>query len=122
MRDPSRDDNETARRIALQLSGIKPLPLPQIPGPFDNRYQFVVRVRVRENASAAGYLDPIYPRAAAAGIAEQPRPLPPILNHCTCFGFKPTISFLVLSSRVVASVITAAMAMTSVFFIFVMSM
>jgi hypothetical protein len=74
MRDPSGDDNETARRIALQLSGIKPLALAQIPGPLDNRYHFVVRVGVRENGSSAGYLDPIYPSAAAAGIAEQPRP------------------------------------------------
>jgi len=38
-----------------------------------------MRVRVRENAPTARYLDPIDPRAAAAGIAEQPRPLPPIL-------------------------------------------
>ena len=79
MRDPSRDDNETACRIALQLSGIKPRALAQIPGPLDNRYHFVVRARVRENASAAGYLDPIHPRAAAAGIAEQLRTLTPIL-------------------------------------------
>src|SRR5215475_7621357 len=79
MRDPCRDDNETARRIAFHLSGIKPLALAQIPGPFDNRYHFVMRVRVRENPSAAGYLHPIYPRAAVAGIAEQLCTLPPIL-------------------------------------------
>jgi len=79
MRDPRRDDNETACRIALQLRRIKPLALPQIPGPFDNRNHLIMRVRVRENASAAGYFHPIYPRAAMAGIAEQLRPLPPIL-------------------------------------------
>src|SRR5262245_1470624 len=79
MRDPGRDDNETACRIALQLRQIKPLALAQIPGPFDNRNHFVMRVRVRENASAAGYPHAIYPRTTMAGIAEQLRPLPPIL-------------------------------------------
>src|SRR5262245_12559516 len=79
MRNAGRDNNEAARRIAFQLGRIKLLALAQIPGPFDNRYHFVMRVRVRENTSATGYLHPIYPRAAPTGITEQPRPLPPIL-------------------------------------------
>jgi hypothetical protein len=86
-----------------------------------------MRVRVRENASAAGYLDPIYPRAAAAGIAEQPRPLPPILvvgrrKPLHLFRVQADISFLVLSSRGIDNVIAAAAAIRSVFFIFVASM
>lgn len=78
MREAGRDDNETACRISLQLIRIEPLALSEIPGPVDNRKDFVVQVRVCENASALGYLYPIHPRAALSRFAQQLRPLPPV--------------------------------------------
>src|SRR5438128_4330645 len=79
MRDAGRNDNETARRVALEVSRVESFSRAQIPSPFDDRNQFVLRVRMCEDAHAARYLNPIDPRPALAGIAEQLRPLPPIL-------------------------------------------
>jgi hypothetical protein len=77
MRKAGRDDNETACRISIQLIRIEPLALSEIPGPFDNRKDFVVQVRVCENASALGYVYLIHPRADLIRFAEQLRLLPP---------------------------------------------
>src|SRR5262245_49667581 len=79
MRNACRDDNETTCRIALQFGGVKPLALAHIPSAFDHCHHFIMRMRVSEDAPTAGYLHPIYPSAASARIAEQVRPLPPIV-------------------------------------------
>src|SRR6185369_6441962 len=79
MGEAGRDHDETARRVALQLGGVEPLPFAQVPGPFDDGDQFVVRVRMRPHTPARRYLHPIDPRPALAGVAEQLRPLPPVL-------------------------------------------
>jgi len=79
MRDAGRDHDKAARRVALQLSGVEHLPLTQIPSPLDDRHKLVVRVRVRRDAHARGYLGPVHPRAASTGIPVHLGPLSPIL-------------------------------------------
>jgi hypothetical protein len=79
MGDAVRDDYEAARRVALQLGRVEPLFLAQVPDPFDNRNQLVLRVGVREHAPAAGNFNSVYPHAALAGITEQLRALPAIV-------------------------------------------
>jgi hypothetical protein len=78
MWDAGRNNDESARRVALQLSIVESLALAQIPSPFDDRDQFVVWVRIRRDMTTARYLDPIDPRPASAGIAQQVRTLSPV--------------------------------------------
>src|SRR6185295_4329745 len=54
--DAGGDDNKTAHAVALQLSRVEPFTLAQVPGSFDNSNQFVVRVCMRQDAPATGYL------------------------------------------------------------------
>jgi len=66
MRYARRDDNETACRIRFQICGAELRSLAQIPRPFNDRHQFVLRVRMREDTFAGRHLDTINPRAALA--------------------------------------------------------
>src|SRR5947207_16017507 len=64
MRYAGWNDDETARRIRVQLCGIEFRSLAQIPGPFDHRNRFVLRVRMREDTFAGRNSGTINPRTA----------------------------------------------------------
>src|SRR5947208_14091809 len=54
MRYAGRNEDETARGVRFQLSGVEFCSLAQIPGPFDHRNQFVLRVGMRVETVAGG--------------------------------------------------------------------
>jgi len=57
MRDTGWDSDKAAGWVALELGGIKSFSFTEIPCPVDNGHQFVIRVRVRENAPGNGIGD-----------------------------------------------------------------
>src|ERR1044071_4780292 len=59
MRDAGWYDHEAAGRICLQPGRVESVSRAQIPGPLDDRHDLVVRMGMREDALAAGDLDPI---------------------------------------------------------------
>src|SRR3954467_10846271 len=63
MRYAGRNENETARRVRFQFCGVEFCSLAQIPGSCDDGNRFVLRVRMREDTFAGGYLGPIDPCA-----------------------------------------------------------
>src|SRR6516165_3681077 len=78
MREASRNQNKTARGVALQLCRVVHISYADIPSTIDYRNQLVLRVSVGSNMLAGRNLDPIDPRPALVGIAIQLRPLPTI--------------------------------------------
>ena len=64
MRYAGRNDDETARGVPFQICEVEFRSLAQIPGSFDDGDQFVLRVPMREDTLAGGYLDAIDPRTA----------------------------------------------------------
>src|SRR2546427_3105854 len=76
--DASRDHDEAACRVGLQLGRVKSLSHAEIPGPADDCGQFVTRVRMGGDALAARNLDPIDPHALPTRVTEQLRPLSPV--------------------------------------------
>src|SRR6185503_4092087 len=84
MRGAGRNNNETACWVALKLSWVEPLPFTYIPSTFDDSNEFVLRMRVGQDAHVGGYLDAFDPWTASTGIAEQLCPLPPILIVRRC--------------------------------------
>ena len=64
MRYAGGNGDETARRVPFQPCGVEFCSLAQIPGSFDDGDQFVLRVRMREDTFAGGYLDTIDPCTA----------------------------------------------------------
>lgn len=79
VRNTSRNDDETTRRVAPQLRCVKLHSLAQVPSAFDDRNEFVLRVRMRQDTRATGYFHSIDPGATLAGVAEQLRSLSAIV-------------------------------------------
>ena len=64
MRYAGRNEDETPRGVRFQLCGVEFRSLAQIPGSFDDSDRFVLRVSMREDTFAGGYLGAIDPRTA----------------------------------------------------------
>src|SRR5512141_1921438 len=75
MRHASWDEDEAASGVPFQVCGIEFRSLAQIPSPFYDGDQFVLRVSVREDAFAGGDLDTIDPGTTLTRISEQLRSL-----------------------------------------------